>query len=106
VTGCSAFAYVRAHYDPWDPYDRGGGDCSFLYDGDERELTPSKRWEGWREGIEDYTLLWMLREKARRSKSTPRIEEFLARCGKINGKSTSATVRAMRSALLRELSGN
>ncbi|MCD6361190.1 MAG: DUF4091 domain-containing protein, partial [Armatimonadetes bacterium] len=61
ITGQGFWCYADAHGSNWDPYDEGKGDYSPVYDGDERELIPSRRWEAWREGVEDYTLLWMLR---------------------------------------------
>ena len=34
-------------------------------------IIPSKRWEAWREGIEDYTYLFMLRDLIKRSEPSP-----------------------------------
>lgn len=63
IKGYSFWAYGDAADSPWDPYDNARHDYAVIYDGDASEVTPSKRWEAWREGIEDYTLLSMLKEK-------------------------------------------
>ena len=46
----------------WDAYDNDRHDYAVVYDGAEDELIPSKRWEAYREGAEDFALLSMLRE--------------------------------------------
>ena len=62
VTGQGFWAYASAKGSAWDPYDGEHHDYAPVYDGDPRELTPSIRWEAWREGVEDYTLLRMLEQ--------------------------------------------
>ena len=69
-TGHGFWCYADAHGSNWDPYDEGRGDYSPVYDGDEREMIPGRRWEAWREGVEDYTLLWMLREAVERGRGS------------------------------------
>ncbi len=66
ITGQGFWCYADAQGSAWNPYDEGRGDYSPVYDGDEREMIPSLRWEAWREGVEDYTYLWMLREAVER----------------------------------------
>ena len=46
----------------WDAYDHPRHDYGVIYDGDDTELTPSRRWEGYREGAEDYAKLMLLAE--------------------------------------------
>ncbi len=60
ITGQGFWCYADAHGSNWDPYDHDRAEYAPVYDGDERELIPGRRWEGGREGVEDYTLLWML----------------------------------------------
>jgi hypothetical protein len=64
VKGYSVWAYVEDK-DGWNMPD--GASCyNMIYDGDPEELTPSKRWEAWREGIEDFALLDQLKAKSPR----------------------------------------
>lgn len=60
VTGQGFWAYASARGSAWNPWEEDHHDYAPIYDGDPRELIPSVRWEAWREGVEDYTLLWML----------------------------------------------
>lgn len=62
VTGQGFWAYASAKGSAWNPWDGEHHDYAPIYDGDPRELIPSIRWEAWREGVEDYTLLWMLEQ--------------------------------------------
>ena len=48
----------------WNDYD-GGTSYSMIYEGKDGPIT-SKRWEAWRDGIEDYEMMRLLREKARK----------------------------------------
>jgi hypothetical protein len=60
IKGASFWCYSDNHQE-WYP---AGEHCySVIYGGEPNELTPSKRWEAWREGVEDYTLLTMLKSK-------------------------------------------
>lgn len=58
IKGASFWCYSDNHQE-WFP--KGQHSYSVIYGGDPSELTPSKRWEAWREGIEDYALLTMLK---------------------------------------------
>ncbi len=60
IKGASFWCYSDNHQE-WFP--QGQHSYSVIYGGDPKELTPSKRWEAWREGIEDYALLTMLKAK-------------------------------------------
>ncbi len=64
ITGQGFWCYADAKGSNWDPYDHERAEYAPIYDGDPRELIPGRRWEAWREGVEDYTLLWMLDEAA------------------------------------------
>ena len=66
VKGYSFWTYTDAGADPWTPYDIDRHDYHVVYTGDPSEMIPSKRWEAWREGVEDYTLLWMLSRRGGR----------------------------------------
>ena len=63
VTGYSFWTYTDTSADAWTPYDIDRHDYHVVYNGDPTEMIPSKRWEAWREGVEDYTLLWMLAQR-------------------------------------------
>lgn len=60
ITGQGFWCYADASGSAWNPWENDRVDYAPVYDGDARELIPSIRWEAWREGVEDYTLLWML----------------------------------------------
>lgn len=64
--------------DEWDDYDGRGSDWTVVYGDTDGTLLTSKRWEGWREGVEDYTLIAMARDKG----LTPEEEAYLS--NKIN----------------------
>jgi hypothetical protein len=66
VKAYSFWTYTDASPDPWTPYDMDRHDYHVVYNGDPDEMIPSKRWEAWREGVEDYTLLWMLAQRGGR----------------------------------------
>ena len=63
IKGFSFWAYGDAGGTPWTPHDSHRHDYTVIYDGDKNEITPSKRWEALREGIEDYTLLNLLKKQ-------------------------------------------
>lgn len=63
ITGQGFWAYADGGGSIWDRTDSARNDYAVVYDGDAEELIPSKRWEAWREGVEDFALLWMLQEK-------------------------------------------
>jgi len=62
ITGQGFWDYADCGGSVWNPRDAKRHDYAVIYDGDPEELIPSKRWEAWREGVEDYTYLWMLRK--------------------------------------------
>jgi len=76
-TGCGFWAYADAGWqgeDAWDDFDGTHHDYAAIYTAhhappgvSRREaIIPSKRWEAWREGIEDYELLLLADQAARR----------------------------------------
>lgn len=79
----------------WDAWDHERHDYAVVYDGDESELIPSKRWEAYREGAEDYALLWLLGQRE------PELAQALARRG-LDGNGADA-VRDARAETIRKL---
>jgi hypothetical protein len=43
----------------WDDFDGNRPDFAVIYEGDNGTIVSSRRWEGWRMGVEDYELLCM-----------------------------------------------
>jgi len=78
-----------------------------VYDGDPDELIPSVRWEAWREGVEDYTYLWMLREAVQAGQGAERArneaQEFLSAAAKIAQTDSPEALSAAREHALRLL---
>jgi len=68
ITGVGFWTYNSTATDQWQE----GNDREYLalYQG--REIIPSKRWEAWRDGIEDYWYLTLLRDAADRARSAGR----------------------------------
>jgi hypothetical protein len=97
MTGQGFWDYADCQGDNWGPYTAGRTSYAVVYGGDPDELIPSRRWEAWREGTEDYTYLWMLRQ-ARPGSSLldASVAELLA------GPSPEA-LEAVRSRVLQEL---
>lgn len=62
ISGQGFWCYADGDPDNWSPYGTNRALYGTVYGGDEEELIPSRRWEAWREGTEDYTYLWMLRQ--------------------------------------------
>ncbi|NLF17729.1 MAG: DUF4091 domain-containing protein [Lentisphaerae bacterium] len=100
VTGYSFWAYTDASPDPWDPYDTSQHDYHVVYDGDPTEMVPSKRWEAWREGVEDYALLWLLARRAAGPDLT-----LAALRGTISERAGAEAIAAARERLLEALTG-
>jgi hypothetical protein len=63
ATGSGYWGYVDAARtgSSWDNFKCGGTSYSMVYVDDENRLVTSKQWEAVREGVEDYTIMWMLR---------------------------------------------
>jgi hypothetical protein len=101
VTGYSFWTYVDASDDPWTPYDIDRHDYHVVYNGDPVEMIPSKRWEAWREGVEDYTLLWLLGKAA-----PPRDESGIdLPGGPVSESSSPEHIRKWRDEILNALAG-
>ena len=73
-TGCGFWAYADAGWqgdDAWDDFDGTHHDYAVIYTARHappgvprsEPIIPSKRWEAWREGIEDYELLHLAQER-------------------------------------------
>ena len=84
ATGCAFWCYAVG--DSWKNADMWK-DGSFLYaviytltgapeDVSRAEkIIPSKRWEAWRDGVEDYTYLFMLRERIEANRAKPQMRD-------------------------------
>ena len=88
--------YADCGGSPWDAYDHDRHDYAVVYDGAEDELIPSKRWEAYREGAEDFALLSMLRDQGAHQKAQTLAEAVVA-------SPQAATVRAARQEAIRAL---
>lgn len=66
MTGGGYWVYAQDDY--WLPDPRRGSEYGTVYPGERGPVT-TRRWEASRDGIEDFELLWMLREKAQRQPS-------------------------------------
>jgi hypothetical protein len=77
VTGIGFWAYADTGSSgvAWDDLDGNRPDHSVIYEGED-EIISSKRWEAWREGIEDYFLLKYAQNKIQ---SEEEEEEFYRR---------------------------
>ena len=75
-TGCGFWAYADAGWsgdDAWDDFDGTHPDFAVIYTARNappgvprsEAIIPSKRWEAWREGIEDYELMRLVANTAR-----------------------------------------
>jgi len=108
MTGQGFWDYADCGGSVWNPRDGKRHDYAVIYDDDPEELIPSKRWEAWREGVEDYTYLWMLREaiaegrgtEAQRSAAQSLLGELPAR---VVGQRTPQALGEARRSLLRAL---
>ncbi|MBM3501174.1 MAG: DUF4091 domain-containing protein, partial [Armatimonadetes bacterium] len=60
LRGFGFWDYADCGGSVWDPWDADRHDYAVVYDGDETELIPSKRWEAYRDGAEDHALLTLL----------------------------------------------
>lgn len=98
ITGHGFWAYACCRGSNWDPYDGPGHDYAVIYDGDPDELIPSKRWEAWREGVEDYTYLWLLQQTpgAEAEQLQQEVDQLLA-------DPSPRALAALREQVLREL---
>ncbi len=105
ITGQGFWAYASAKGSAWNPWDENGTDYAPVYDGDPRELIPSIRWEAWREGVEDYTLLWMLDRALEegRCADVPRAARALEDAREVLAAGTPEAVEGARQRVLLEL---
>lgn len=75
----------------WSDFDGGRTDYSIIYDlssapahVSKREAQiPSRRWEAWRDGVEDYAWLWLLKDRLGKAKGKPGMEAKVARGEKV-----------------------
>ena len=64
LQGCTYWTYMSGYGDLWDDTDGTQSDWTKIYPGLRGVPVSSRRWEAWREGLEDYCLLRALRERA------------------------------------------
>lgn len=99
LTGIGFWAYgdTGPSGTAWDDFDGTRPDFSVIYEGNNGPLG-SKRWEAWREGVEDYELLVLARQKLKPGKEQA---EFDARVsGVINNAGDYLQLEMMRRYLL------
>jgi hypothetical protein len=91
-TGCGFWAYADAGWggdNAWNDFDGANPDFAVIYTARTappgvprgEAIIPSKRWEAWREGIEDYEVMGMVEDAARRAEmdgATARATELRA----------------------------
>lgn len=95
--GFWAYADIGWSGTAWDDFDGKRPDFSVIYEGSNGPLS-SKRWEAWREGVEDYELLVMARQKLKTGKE---VEEFNAKIESVtNGSADYRQLEMTRSYLL------
>jgi len=63
LDGIGFWSYAAVYGDYWDDFDLGLPDWAKVYPDPVGRPVPSKRWEAWREGLEDYLLLRMFEEE-------------------------------------------
>ncbi len=56
LDGVCYWTYFANYGDPWNDFDQGHPDWSKVYTDAAGNPVPSKRWEAWREGLEDWAL--------------------------------------------------
>ena len=60
LDGVLIWSYMEGYGDLWDDFDGPQHDWAKVYMGPTGKVTPSKRWQAWREGLEDVLLLMVL----------------------------------------------
>jgi hypothetical protein len=84
-TGCGFWAYADAGWqgdNAWDDFDGYNPDFAVIYTARNappgvprsEAIIPSKRWEAWREGIEDYELLRLVHDAARGAEAAGQVD--------------------------------
>ncbi|MDD5697789.1 MAG: DUF4091 domain-containing protein [Victivallaceae bacterium] len=74
IDGYGTWRYYNKQGSVWDDFDGGRPDETFIYLGSQapfktsEQIIPSKRWEAWREGIEDWDYLQLLNDLIIRAK--------------------------------------
>lgn len=99
LTGIGFWAYADTGSSgtAWDDFDGTRPDFSVIYEG-KSGLVSSKRWEAWREGVEDYELLMLARQKLKPGKETAEFDTKVS--GIINNASDYRQFEVVRRYLL------
>jgi hypothetical protein len=79
ATGIGFWAYADTGQSgtAWDDFDDTRPDYAVIYEG-ENSIVSSKRWEAWREGVEDYELLLQAKKKLKPGQETREFERRVA----------------------------
>ncbi len=80
LSGIGFWSYCTSRYDPWY-VPLGGADYLLIYQGD--GVVTSKRWEAIRDGIEDYSMLMLLKEAIEKSKNDKNLQGVVKSAEKI-----------------------
>ncbi|MEA3400780.1 MAG: hypothetical protein U9R79_05975, partial [Armatimonadota bacterium] len=108
ATGVGFWGYVdhQGTGSSWDNFKGGGTSYSLVY-ADDRHLADSKQWEACREGVEDYTTLWMLRRAVaeHEGEGTPAVREARELLQRLPEQMPQFEPGAMRWATERDRSG-
>ncbi len=68
LTGIGFWSYCTSRFDPWF-VPEGGSDYLLIYQGS--GVVTSKRWEAVRDGVEDFSMLWQLRQAVQQAEADP-----------------------------------
>ena len=99
ITGHGFWAYASCGGSNWDRHDAPRQDYAVVYDGDREELIPSRRWEAWREGVEDYSYLWLL-QQAEGERAAPLLRDGV---NKLLAEPSPEALASLREQVLRRL---
>jgi hypothetical protein len=75
--GFWAYADIGPSGTAWDDFDGNRPDYAVVYEGG-NSIVSSKRWEAWREGVEDYELLLQAKKKLKSGQETRDFEQRIA----------------------------
>lgn len=78
LDGCTFWTYKGWVGDPWNDFDGSRPDWNKIYPGSEGPIS-SRRWEAWRDGLEDWAYLYLLRQALERARAAGRAGEVVER---------------------------
>ena len=111
LDGIAYCTYYSPNGDPWDTLDRPDTlDEGMVYEGARNDiLVAGKHWEAFRDGVEDYCYLHLLKQRIAtakgQGKSTRKAEQLLARCAKdvLSNTNSSGLIDNYRAKLAAEI---